>query len=90
MAARVAARVRQRDDAWRRLSQSLGVVGSSDTANDLSVRVYGADDRSSPSSLDLATVSGSTSYATFTLYPAAFTDAADGTPATVSWSLEGP
>jgi hypothetical protein len=72
------------------IAQSLGVVGSTDTANDLSVRVYGSDSGASASSIDLATVSGSTPYSTFTLYPAAFTDAADGTPATVSWLLEGP
>jgi hypothetical protein len=72
------------------ISQPLGVVGSSDTANDLSIRVFGADDGSSSSSFDLATVTGSTTYASFTLYPAAFTDSADGTAVTVPWLLEGP
>jgi hypothetical protein len=72
------------------LTQPLGVVTSTDTANDLSVRVYASDDASSSSSFDLATVSGSTPYAAFTLYPASFTDAADGTAAPHPWALEGP
>ncbi len=76
--------------AMATVAQPLGVLTSTDTANDLSVRVYGSDTASSPGSFDLATVSGTTTYASFTLYPASFTDSADGTAATVTWALEGP
>jgi hypothetical protein len=37
--------------------------------------------------LDQATVSGATDFATYTLYPVRFSDAADGTATVARWEL---
>jgi len=69
---------------------SLPVVASSDAANDLRVRVYGRDSAGAGSVVDEAVVVGSTPYASFTLYPVRFTDAANATPVSAPWGLDGP
>jgi hypothetical protein len=70
------------------LSLALG-VSSTDAANDLRIRVYGYDSAAAASTLDEATVTGSTPYTSFTLYPIRYTDAASGTPVSVPWELQG-
>jgi hypothetical protein len=72
------------------LDQPIPVVGSTGGANDLRVRVYGRDTAGVGSIVDQAVVNGATAYASFTLYPVRITDAADGTPITVPWRLQGP
>jgi predicted ribosomally synthesized peptide with SipW-like signal peptide len=72
------------------ISAALPVVTSTNGANDLRVRVYGRDSAGAGSRIDLATVAGSTPYTSFTLYPVRYTDAADATPVTVPWDLQGP
>jgi predicted ribosomally synthesized peptide with SipW-like signal peptide len=71
-------------------SLSLPIITSTDSANDLRVRVYGDDSAAAGSVVDEATVTGSTPYQSFTLYPVRYTDAATGTPITVPWELQGP
>ncbi len=68
----------------------LPVVGSTDAANDLRVRIYGRDTAGTGSVIDEAVVTGSTPYSTFTLYPVRFTDAASSTPVSAPWELDGP
>lgn len=65
-------------------------VGSTDVLNDLRVRVLGKDSGSNGMVIDRATVSGSTAYATYTLYPVKYTDTADTTPDVIPWELAGP
>ncbi len=65
-------------------------VGSTDTADDLRVRVYSDSSGGVGSTIDLAVVNATSPYATFTLYPVSWTDAADGTPVATRWSLAGP
>jgi hypothetical protein len=69
---------------------ALPVVQSADRANDLRIRLYGRDSSGSGWVIDQATVSGSTPYAPFTLYPVRVTDAADGVPESAPWELQGP
>jgi hypothetical protein len=72
------------------LTQSIPIVGSTDAANDLRVRVYGSDSASATGVIDQATVTGSTPYSSFTLYPVRFADSASGTPVSAPWELQGP
>jgi hypothetical protein len=69
-------------------STAINDVTSSDIANDLRIRVYVKESSSKPIKIDMATVSGSSPYASFTLYPKAVTDASTGTPTTTTWELE--
>jgi hypothetical protein len=71
-------------------SVPLPAVSSTDIANDLRIRVFGADSLGGSMTVDRATVSGSTPYQSFTLYPVVFRDVADGSPTTVPWSLDAP
>jgi len=72
------------------LTQAIAVVASTDTANDLRIRVFGDDSGSNGMVVDEVRVTGSTPYAGFSLYPVRFTDAADSTPVTTPWDLQGP
>jgi hypothetical protein len=72
------------------VGQSIPVIGSTDAANDLRVRVYGSDASGSGSVIDEATVTGSTPHSSFTLYPVRYTDAATAVPVIVPWELQGP
>jgi hypothetical protein len=71
-------------------STPIPSVGSTDLANDLRIRVFGSESAGGSMVVDLATVSGSTAYQTFTLYPVMYRDAADGTPQIVPWGLDIP
>ena len=72
------------------LTQSLPIVGGTDTANDLRIRIYGSDSGANGMQIDEARFTGSTPYAAFSLYPVRFTDAASGSPLTTPWDLQGP
>lgn len=65
-------------------------VSSTDLADDLRVRVYMKNSGGGTAAIDRAVVSGSSPYASFTLYPVSTTDAADGTPVISRWALAGP
>jgi hypothetical protein len=65
-------------------------AGTSNAFNDLRVRVYGRDSASGGAVIDEATVTGSTPYAAFTLYPIRTVDATGATPITAPWELQGP
>jgi hypothetical protein len=65
-------------------------VASTDTADDLRVRVYADSSGGAASTIDLAVVTAASPYAAFTLYPVSWTDAADGTPIATRWALAGP
>lgn len=72
------------------LTLTLPIVTTSDGANDLRIRVFGRDSSGAGSLIDGAIVTGSTPYATFTLYPVRFTDAASSIPVSAPWELDGP
>jgi len=65
-------------------------LGTTDVANDLRVRVYGADSAASPTTIDMATISGDYSLATFDLYATRTVDSADTTPSITTWGPAGP
>ncbi|MEP6640191.1 MAG: hypothetical protein ABJC39_12650 [Chloroflexota bacterium] len=65
-------------------------VITTDTLNDLRIRVLAADTASGGIVIDRATVSGATAYANFTLYPVRLWDAADTTVSMSPWGLAGP
>jgi len=69
-------------------STAIADVTSSDIANDLRIRVYVKESGAHPIKIDMATVSGSTPYASFSLYPKTVSDASTGTPTTTTWELE--
>ena len=67
---------------------ALTGVTTSALANDLKVRLFGSNSASQGSAFDLATISGTTSESSFTLYPGTATDV-NGAASTVSpWTLE--
>lgn len=69
-------------------STALPEVTTSDIANDVRIRIYGAHTQNTRAMrVDRAVVSGSTTVAPFTLYETSFTDAADSTPAAVPWPI---
>ena len=68
---------------------SVPSVSTSDIANDVRIRVYGRDSSSASTTIDVATVIGDTSTVSFTLYPVRYVDAADASPATTLWGLNG-
>jgi len=69
------------------LTVPLPEVTSTDIANDLEMRIYARSTTGDTSTVDVATVTGSTPYGTFTLPPALYVDAAGATPVTTPWSL---
>ena len=71
-------------------STAIPALATTTAANDLRVRVFGKESASGAVVVDLATVSGSTAYQTFTLYPVMFRDAADTTPEVIPWGLAVP
>lgn len=71
-------------------STAVPSVGSTDIANDLRIRVFGSESGNDSMVVDQATVSGSTAYQNFTLYPVTYRDAADGTPEITPWGLDIP
>lgn len=70
-------------------SASLGGVTTTDIANDLRIRIYASDSAAGALRLDSATISGSTPYASFTLYPILTRDHHDGQNDLIRWGLAG-
>jgi hypothetical protein len=71
-------------------SPSLSAVTGTDLANDLRLRIYGRDaGAGGPIRLDQVVISGSTPYATFTLYPILTRDVHDGRTDVIRWALAG-
>lgn len=68
-------------------STPLPELATTDAANDLRVRVYGRNSANRASLIDVATVSGTSPYAGFTLSPVSVADASSGTAVTTPWSL---
>lgn len=71
-------------------AQAISSAGTTNALNDLRIRVYGQNSDASGAVIDEATVTGSTPYAAFTLYPVRSTDATGATPITMPWELQGP
>ena len=71
-------------------STSIPALATTSIANDLRVRVFGRESANGAMVVDLATVSGSTAYQAFSLYPVMFRDAADTTPEITPWGLAVP
>jgi hypothetical protein len=71
-------------------STPLPAVSSTTIANDLRIRVYGSESGNASMVIDLASMSGSTAYQAFSLYPVMFRDAADASPEIVPWGLAVP
>jgi hypothetical protein len=61
------------------------VVSDTDTANDVTIRVFGQHSGSQEARIDRANVSGSRYGLSFKLYPQKFVDAADGSASTTRW-----
>jgi hypothetical protein len=72
------------------ISTGIGSVTTTNLANDLRIRVFGAESGSAPMVIDMATVGGATPYQVFTLFPVLVRDAADTTVDTVAWGLALP
>jgi hypothetical protein len=68
-------------------STTLAEVTNTTILNDLRVRVYGKESGGAPMKQDLATVTGSTPYSSFTQYEKIYRDQSTGTPTTTNWSL---
>jgi hypothetical protein len=64
---------------------SLPEVSTTTIANDLRVRIYMDDSKSRQSAIDMATVTGSTPYSSFTAYEKVFRDQSTGVAATTNW-----
>lgn len=72
------------------LTPLLSAVTTSDLANDLRVRIYGRDSGATgPIRLDQVVVSGSSPYASYTLYPILTRDVHDGRTDVIRWALAG-
>jgi hypothetical protein len=63
----------------------LPEVSDTTIANDLRIRVYIDDSKSKASVTDMATVTGSTPYSSFTAYEKTYRDVSSGTAATTNW-----
>ena len=75
--------------SYTTVTPSLGALTSSDTGNDLRVRIYGRDSATGPMRLDQVVVSGDTPYASFTLYPILTRDVHGGQTDVIRWGLAG-
>jgi len=64
-----------------------GSVTTTNTLNDLRVRVYANESASKSIKIDQATVTGATAYGNFTLYEEIYRDASTGTASTTNWSI---
>src|SRR5262249_31268624 len=70
------------------VNQSIAAqVTNTDVLNDLRIRVYGRESGNRAMKIDLATVSGATSYANYTMYEQISRDRSTGTATTTNWSL---
>jgi hypothetical protein len=68
-------------------STTLAEVTDTTILNDLRVRVYAKESKSKAIIQDMATVTGSTPYASFTMYQKVYRDDADTTTTTTNWGL---
>lgn len=73
--------------SYSALSVALSAVSSTDSANDLRVRVFGRDSASGPIRLEQAVIVGDTPYSTFALYPVLTREAFSGETETIPWGL---
>lgn len=71
-------------------STPIASLATTSNANDLRIRLFADESTSGAMRIDLATVSGSTSYQGFTLYPVVVRDASDTTTQTIPWMLDLP
>jgi len=71
------------------VTASLSAVTSTDTANNLRVRIYASDSAAGALRVDAVTIGGSTPYASFTLYPILTRDHRDGQNDLIRWGLAG-
>lgn len=69
------------------VSVSLPEVTTTDIANDLRIKLFVNETAAAPVKVDLATVTGSTPYGSFSLYEETWTNAATGTATATPWSL---
>jgi hypothetical protein len=67
----------------------LAAITGSDLANDLLVRIHGRSSAGAAARFDEVTISGSTAYAAFTLYPVLTRDVFTGGVETLPWQLAG-
>ena len=67
---------------------ALTGVTTSAIANDLKIRLFGSNSASLGSAFDLATISGTTSESSFTLYPGTATDVNGAASTVYPWTLE--
>ena len=73
---------------YTNVNQSIATqVTSTDALNDLRIRVYGRESGNRAMKIDLATVSGATSYGNYTVYEQISRDASTGTATTTNWAL---
>lgn len=76
--------------SYTSLTPSLSAVTDTDVGNDLRVRIYGRDAGAlGAMRLDEVTVSGSTPYSSFTLYPILTREVHDGRTDLIRWGLAG-
>jgi hypothetical protein len=69
-------------------TQSIAsAVPNTTVLDDLRVRVYGRESGGKAMKVDLATVTGSDAYASYTMYEQVYRDQANGTAATTNWSV---
>jgi hypothetical protein len=71
------------------LNVGLNAVGTTDLANDLKIRIFARDSSAGAMSVDQATVSGDSPYASFTLYPTLTREVYSGITETLRWGLSG-
>lgn len=76
--------------AYSTLSASLSAVTSTDTANDLRVRVFARDSALGALRVDQAAVTGDTPYTSFDLYPILSRELYGGQTELLRWELAGP
>jgi hypothetical protein len=62
-------------------------IPTTTVANDLRIRVYGVETGAKAWDIEAGTVTGSTPFQSFTLYPNTMVDAADSTPASTPWGV---
>jgi hypothetical protein len=73
---------------YTNVNQSIAAqVTSTDVLDDLRIRVYGRESGNKAMKIDLATVSGATSYANYTMYEQISRDRSTGTATTTNWPL---
>jgi hypothetical protein len=68
----------------------LPEVSTTTIANDLRVRIYVDDSKSKQTATDMATVTGSTPYSSFTDYEKLYRDQSSGTATTTNWGVASP